>query len=163
MSDLERHEKPRKGHFTKEAEGLLRGVVRDRHEILFDEPEDLPAGAGDDEYPSPVDYLFSSLVGCQVSVLNQCLHKARVEDFRIEADAVIPPETLGDDAVADEMPGHTGKRITDVEIDITVTVPEEYESRAQRCLDVYDGGCIVGQSLRAGIDYHPEATLEVDD
>jgi hypothetical protein len=35
-----------------------------------------------------------------------------------------------------------------------------YEDRAQRCLDVYDTGCIVGQSLRAGIDYTPETSLE---
>ncbi|MGM0591449.1 MAG: OsmC family protein [Halobacteriota archaeon] len=163
MSDLERHKEPRKGHFEKTADGFTRGVVRDTHEIVFDEPEDLPAGAGDDEYPSPVDYMFSSLIGCQISVLSQCLHKARIEDFTIEADAVVPPDKLDEDGVPQEMPEHTGKRVRHIDIDLTVSVPKEYETRAQRCLEVYDEGCIVGQSFKGGINYSNETNLEVID
>lgn len=158
---LERHSEPRKGHFETEDGSLLTGTIRDTHKITFDEPEDLPVGAGNDEYPSPVDYMFASLVGCQISVLNQALHKARVEDFRIEAEAQISPESMGTDDVPEEMPEHTGNRIEHIEIDITVEVPEQYESRAKRCLDVYDDGCIVGQSFRAGIEYTPTTDLSV--
>lgn len=158
---LKRHSEPRTGHFTKEADGLLSGTVRDTHEIKFDEPEDLPAGAGDDEHPSPVDYMFASLIGCQISVLNQALHKARIEDFTIEAEAKISPDAMEADEVPDEMPPHTANRIQRIEIDLSIEVPEEFESRAQRCLDVYDQGCVVGQSFRAGIDYTTDTSLDV--
>jgi uncharacterized OsmC-like protein len=157
---IKRHKEPRTGHFEKEADGMLTGTVRDTHEIKFDEPTDLPVGAGDDEYPSPVDYMFASLVGCQISVLNQALKKARVDDFQITADAQIPPETTGTDNVPDEMPEHTGNRIKHVEIELTVEVAEEDVPRAERCLEVYDKGCIVGQSFRAGIEYTPHTAVE---
>lgn len=57
------------------------------------------------------------------------------------------------------MPGHTANRIQHIDIDIDVTVPDEYEEDAQRCLDVYDQDCIVGQSFRSGIDYTPHTSL----
>lgn len=158
---LERHSEPRTGHFEVEDDSLLTGTVRDTHEITFDEPEDLPVGAGNDEHPSPVDYMFASLVGCQLSVLKQALHKARVDDFRIEAAAQISPGSMGTEDVPEEMPEHTGNRIEHIEIDITVEVPERHESRANRCLEVYDAGCIVGQSFRAGIAYTPTTDVSV--
>jgi hypothetical protein len=49
-----------------------------------------------------------------------------------------------------------------IDIELELTVPEEYESRAQRCLDIYDQGCIVGQSYRAGVQYDPHVTLTVE-
>lgn len=161
MAELERYRKPRRASFQKSQGELLRGTVRDRHEILFDEPPDMEVGGGDDAHPSPVDYMFASLVGCQLSVLNQCLEKARVEGFEIEADARIDPAGVDEEEVTDEMPSNTRKRIRHIEVDITLTVPSEYEGRAARCLEVYDAGCIVGQSFRAGIEYTPETHLEV--
>jgi len=161
MSDSDSDGEDRTAHLRKESDDYIRGVLRDKHDIFFDEPEDLPVGAGDDEYPSPVDYLLASLVGCQVSVLNQCLHKSRIEDFTIEADARIPPEAVGVDTTAEEMPNHTANRIEHVEISLTVQVPEEYAKRAERCLEVYDEGCIVGRSFKAGINYTPTTSLEV--
>lgn len=151
----------RTGRFETTRDSKTRGVLRDKHEVVFDEPKFLPAAEGEDTAPSPVDYLMSGLAGCQVSVLDQALKKARVEDYHIEVVAMIA--TVGKDDVPEEMPSNTMNRIQHVDIDVTLTVPEEYRSRAQRCLDVYDDGCIVGQSLRVGIDYTPRTTLETAD
>lgn len=154
LDELDKH-----GHFELTASGRYKtvGVVhsdgRRSQEVVFDEPEP----RGKDEYPSPVTYMFASLVGCQLSVLSWCLKKANVDEFHITADA---ESTKRMEAVADEMPDRTGKRIEHIDIDITLEVPEEFESRAQRCLEVYDQGCVVGQSFRAGIDYTPRTQLE---
>lgn len=136
-----------------------RGTVRDRHELRSDEPPWLPVGGGADEHPAPVDYLVASLVLCQLSVLSQALEKARVEEFHVTADAEV--DGLGGGEVAEGMPPNTANRIEHVSIDITLSVPPAFEDRARRCLDIYDSGCIVGQSLRAGVPYTPEASLQV--
>lgn len=150
----------RSGHFETSRDERTRGVVRDTHEVVFDEPEFLPVAEGDDTAPSPVDYLLSSLAGCQLSVLDQCLKKSRVEEYRIECDATIAD--VGEGEIPEEMPGNTANRIGHVDVEVTLTVPEADESRARRCAEVYDVGCIVGQSLRAGIDYEQTVTVDVE-
>ena len=151
----------RSGHFVTTADEPTRGVVREKHEVLFDEPTFLPVADGQDEHPSPVDYLLSSLASCQLSVLDQCLKKSCVEDYHIEAEATITSAGRGE--IPDEMPSNTASRIFHFDVDITLTVPEEYESQARRCAEVYDVGCIVGQSLRAGVEYTPSVDLEVSE
>lgn len=151
---------PKDGRFEKSSSepGKTVGTVNatgDSHRVVFDEPEPL----GDDEHASPVAYMFSSLVACQLSVLAQCLEKSRVDEYEITADAEI--DRRGRDEVAEEMPPHTAKRIEHIHIDIELEVPEEFQERAERCLEVYDKGCIVGQSFRAGIDYTPDTELRV--
>lgn len=118
-------------------------------------------GAGTDEHSSPVDYLGFALTACQVSVLEQVLEKARVEAYEIDLDWEI--DRRGAEDVPEEMPSNTATRVEHVSIDLTVRVPEEYEPRAKRCLDVYDSGCIVGQSFKRGIDYTPRTALEITD
>lgn len=138
------------------------GLIRGTHELRVDEPEWLePPGAGNDAYPAPVDYMVFGLVACQLEVLFQALEKARVEDFEIEASAEVTE--VGEDQPAEEMLAHHAGRISHIDVDLTLKVPERFEDRAQRCLDVYDTGCVVGQSFRAGVDYTPRATLEVTD
>lgn len=151
----------RSGHFETSRDEQTRGTVRDTHEVVFDEPEFLPVAEGDDTAPSPVDYLLSSLAGCQLSVLDQCLKKSRVEDYHVTCDATITE--VGEGQIPEEMPGNTANRIHHVDVEITLTVPEADESRARRCAEVYDVGCIVGQSLRAGVDYDQSVTVELDD
>jgi len=138
-----------------------RAMLRGKHEVLIDEPPNMEVGAGNDDYPSPVDHLVLSLAACQVSVLSQALERARVEEFDITCDYEL--DEVGQDDVGDETHASKSVRVRHIAIDITLEVPEEYESRAQRCLDVYDVGCIVGQSLRAGVEYTPETELVVDD
>lgn len=136
------------------------GVVRDKHELRVDEPEWLEdPGGGDDAYPAPVDYMVFGLAACQLEVLDQALRKARVEDYGIEVDAVV--DRVGEDQPADEMLTHHAGRISHVQVDLTLEVPSEHEERARRCLEVYDTGCVVGQSFRAGVEYTPNTTLKV--
>lgn len=152
------------GHFTSRVtrsadDSFASGSVRDVHELRADEPEWLEEpGAGDDEYPAPVDYVVFGLVSCQVEVLDQALRKARIEDYEIEAEAQV--DRVGDDEPADEMLAHHAGRISHIDVDLTLHVPEQDAERAERCLDVYDTGCVVGQSYRRGIDYTPTTTLE---
>lgn len=138
-----------------------RGTVRGKHELQSDEPPWLPVGGGTDDHPAPVDYLVSSLVLCQLSVLSQALEKARVEEYHLSADAEV--DRLGRGDVAEGMPPNTANRIEHIAVDVTLSVSPEDEARARRCLEVYDSGCIVGQSLRAGVSYTPEATVELSE
>ncbi|WP_255152289.1 OsmC family protein [Halorarius halobius] len=139
---------------------VAHGLVRGKHELHADEPEWLEEpGAGNDAHPAPADYLVFGLVSCQVEVLDQALRKARIEEYNIRASAVV--DRVGEDEPAEEMLAHHAGRISHVSVDLTLEVPPEFESRAQRCLDVYDTGCVVGQSYRNGIDYTPTATLDV--
>lgn len=147
---------------TKTADGDYADVVvRDEHRLRIDEPEWLPMGIGDDHFPAPVDHLVIALVSCQVEVLDQALRKARVEEYRIDATAEI--DDLGWGEAPEGMPGNTAALIDHIRIDLTLDVPAEYAERAQRCLDTYDDGCIVGRSYRAGVDYTPETELQVRD
>lgn len=138
-----------------------RATVRGKHEILYDEPEFLEFGAGNDDYAGPVDSMIASLGACQISVLEQCLEKARIEEFQVKAE--LSATQVDQEEIPDEMPSNTAKRVRHIDVDLRVEVPEEYRGRARRCLEVYDAGCIVGQSFRAGIEYTPEVSLESSD
>lgn len=133
------------------------GSVRD-HTFGVDDSETLPYG-GEDLAPSAVDYMVAGLAGCQLAVLSQCFRKARINDFEIELAAI--PDSWWREEIPEDLPENQVKRIEHIHVDVDVTVPEEYEERAQRCLDVYDQGCIVGQSFRAGIEYTPKTSLSV--
>ncbi|MFC7251613.1 OsmC family protein [Halomicroarcula sp. GCM10025324] len=133
------------------------GRVRD-HTFKVDDSETLPYG-GHDLAPSAVDYMVIGLAGCQLAVLSQALRKARIEDFEIEIAAI--PDAWWREEIPEDLPENQVKRIEHIEVSVDVTVPEEYESRAQRCLDVYDEGCIVGQSFRAGVEYTPNTSLSL--
>lgn len=150
------------GTVTNSSDGdYVRTLVRGKHEALVDEPEDLEVGAGNDDYPSPVDYMALSLATCQVSVLTQALERARIDTFDIECHYVVDDAGTGD--VGDDMPSNTATRVRHIDIELDLEVPEEFEKRAKRCLDTYDIGCIVGQSLKAGVDYTPHTSLDVTD
>jgi len=146
---------------TKEpGDEFKHGVLRDKHEILSDEPSWLPVGAGQDAHPVPVDLLMGSLAMCQVSVLDQCLEANGVTDYEIHCEAELD-EFSRDADHPDEMPRHTALRIDHVTLDITVTTTPEFAGQTETCLDVYDEGCIVGQSLAGGIDYTPVTSVEL--
>lgn len=131
-------------------ESVGRATVGDHH-VLFDESDAVPGSAGEQEYPSPVEYLLSSLVGCQVSVLEQALHLAGVDEYEVDARGEI--ERFGAGDVPEMMPEHTAARVEFIDVEVTLTVPPEDEDAAKDCLDSYNAGCIVGQSLTDGIEY----------
>lgn len=132
--------------------GLIPDDRGSSHVVVSDEPE--PHGT--DEAVSPVSYLFLSLVSCQLVVLNACLEKARIEDYTIKADAAL---VFREEDHPDELPEFTAQRIDNIHIELDLEVPEAYASRAERCLAVYDDGCLVGQSLKSGISYATENSL----
>lgn len=138
------------------------GQIREKHTLRADEPPWLAdEAAGDDSYPAPVDYLMFGLVSCQVEVMDQALKNAGVEDYDIEAQAEIDEMEQGE--VADSMYDHTAARVRHIDIDLTVTVPPEQETAARQCLDVYDSGCVVGQSFRTGIEYTATKDITIAD
>lgn len=139
-------------------EGVCRARTG-RHELRVDESEHIPGSEGEQEHPSPVDYLVFALVSCQVSVLEQALHEGGVEEYDIEAVGAV--DSLDNDEVPDGMPAHTAARVDHVDVDLTLEVPEEYEEEARGCLDAYNAGCIVGQSLMGGISYTSSKSIEV--
>jgi uncharacterized OsmC-like protein len=62
---------------------VAHGVVRNKHELKADEPEWIEEpGAGNDQHPSPADYMTFGLLACQVEVLDQALQKARIRGTR---------------------------------------------------------------------------------
>lgn len=125
------------------------------HELYTDEPADLSHSfkkGGRGEAPSAFDYLLSAVMGCQVNTLEQMLHKARVEEYDVDA------ECTGFTVTEDDI-----KRVQRIDLSITLVVPEADESRAQRCLDVYEKGCVIGETVKRGVDVRVEKSLELDE
>lgn len=125
------------------------------HTMHTDEPPDLGHSfkkGGRGEAPSAFDYLIAAGMGCQINSLEQMLHKARLTDYEIDG------ECTGFTFTEDNT-----KRVQKLELTITLTVPEDAESRAQRCLDVYEKGCVVGETLKRAVDFQVEKGLELDD
>lgn len=157
---------PWEGYFRSQVvragdDDFAEGTIREKHRLRADEPPWLEgAGQGDDEYPAPVDYLMFGLVSCQVEVLDQTLRKAGAGEFEIVADAEI--DRMADGDQDDSMYDHHASRIRHISIDMTVVAPPEEEEIVRDCLDVYDSGCVVGQSYRTGIEYTSNKRLEID-
>ena len=86
------------------------------------------------------------------------LKKNSVDLYEIEANAVID-EWEKDPNVPPEMPETTGLRISHITVKMSLKTTSEYKDRADRCLTVYDEGCVVGQSI--GISYEPLTSLEI--
>ncbi|WP_255152295.1 OsmC family protein [Halorarius halobius] len=136
-------------------------TLREKHTLVSDEPAWLPGvHGGNDDHPAPVDFLVMSLAACQASVLNQCLERNGVEEYRIDCEAVLD-EYDRDEDHPEEMPPHTALRVEHITVTMALTTTPEYADAADRCLTTYDEGCIVGQSLAGGIDYTPLTALDV--
>lgn len=125
------------------------------HGLYIDEPEHLSHSfkkGGRGEAPSAVGYLLTAAMGCQVNSLEQMLHKARVTEYDIDA------ECTGFTYIEDDV-----KRMQRIDLAIELTVAPDDESRGERCLDVYEKGCVVGETLKRGIDLRIEKSLVTDE
>lgn len=125
------------------------------HSLYTDEPAHLSHSfkkGGRGEAPSAFGYLLSAAMGCQVNSLEQMLHKARITEYDIDAECTGFSVTKGN-----------VKRIQKLTLEITLTVGEADESRAERCLDVYEQGCVVGETLKRGMEFEIEKRLETTD
>lgn len=124
------------------------------HTLHTDEPPDLGHSfkkGGRGEAPSAFDYLIAAGMSCQVNSLEQMLHKARVTGYDIEA------ECTGFTYTEDDI-----KRVQRLDMAITLTVPESKESQARRCIDVYEKGCVVGETLKRAVDFRVETDLVLE-
>lgn len=146
---------------TADDEPHTTATVRETHALRSDEPDWLPIGAGDDAHPAPVDYLLAGLAFCQVSVLEQTLENNDVETYDIECEATVDEYGMREDH-PDELPHHTAGLVEHVTVDIGVTTTPEDRETADRCLEVYDEGCIVGNSLNTGVDHTSVTSLTVE-
>lgn len=135
---------------------FVRTLNREYNQTMHtDEPPDLGHSfkkGGRGEAPSAFDYLIAAGMGCQINTLEQMLHKARITEYEIEGECTgftVQKENI--------------KRIQKLELEITLAVPEAKESQARRCLDVYEQGCVVGETLKRGLDFDVEKKLVLDD
>jgi hypothetical protein len=142
---------------------ICRGTARG-HELSSDEPGWIePPGDGRDAAPPPVGYAVLAPAVCQLEVLDQALRAAHVDEYDSSVEGVldgVTTESPDVDEPAGEMRGHHGGRMSHLTLESNLEVPEGYEG-ARRVLDVYDTGCVVGQSDQGGTDYTPEASLSV--
>lgn len=135
---------------------FIRTENREYNQTMFtDEPPDLGHSfkkGGRGEAPSAFDYLLAAGMGCQVNTLEQMLHKARITEYEVEAECTgytVTQENL--------------KRVQKLALAITLRVPPEKESQGQRCLDVYEKGCVVGETLKRAVDFDVEKELVLDE
>jgi len=137
------------------------GTVRGTHDLVSDEPDWLPTGAGDDDHPAPVDYLLASLAFCQTSVLQQTLEENGVERYEIDCEATLDEYGMRDDH-PEELPHHTAGLVEHVAVAVDLTTTAEFQETAEACLARFDEGCIVGNSLAAGVEHTTETDLSVE-
>ncbi|MDX1748609.1 MAG: OsmC family protein [Halobacteriales archaeon] len=131
-----------------------RGIFRGKHELFFDEPEYVRVSDGD-LHPCPHDYLLATVGGCQIEILKQCLEKSRIEGYEIDLEIRSKKAREG---VSEER----GFIISDLHTTVTVSVPDEFVTRARRCADTFEDYCSISQSVRVGVDIETEAEVVSD-
>ena len=105
--------------------------------IVVDEPKPIGKGSG----PNAPRLLATAVGQCMSSSLIYCLHKARIPILNLET-------TVKTNLFKNEK-GLT--RIRSIDIQILLEVNEEYETRLNRCLTIFEDYCTVTQSIRNGI------------
>ena len=112
----------------------LEGVA----DLLTDEPPPLGEGAG----PNPARLLAAAVGNCMSASLKFCLSRSRIEvlDMKAVVEGTMVRNERGRFRV-----GSMRVRIE------PVVAPDDVE-RMSRCLEMFEDFCIVGQSVRDGID-----------
>lgn len=107
-------------------------------ELRTDEPPPLSEGNG----PNPARLLAAAVGNCMSANLKYCLDRAHIdlEDMKTTVEGTI---------VRNE---HGHLRIGSLRVRLEPTVEEGNYERIGRCLEVFEDFCIVGQSVRQGID-----------
>lgn len=106
--------------------------------LVTDEPPPLGEGAG----PNPARLLAAAVGNCMSASLKFCLSRSRIEvlDMRTVVEGTMVRNERGRFRV-----GSMRVRIE------PVVAPDDVE-RMSRCLEMFEDFCIVGQSVRDGID-----------
>ena len=114
--------------------------------LITDEPPPLGEGAG----PNPVRLLAAAVGSCMSASLRYCLDRARidVDDLTTRVEGTLVRNERG------------RLRIGSLRVRLIAAIDPSAVDRIGRCLDVFEDFCIVGQSVRDGIDVTVE--VEVD-
>lgn len=112
--------------------------------LRVDEPPPLGAGSG----PNPVRLLAAAVGNCMGASLLFCLQRSRttVSDLRVDVSGTIERNERG------------RFRVTQMQVHLHPTVAAGGEHAFERCLGLFEDFCIVGQSVRQGIDLHVEVS-----
>lgn len=119
--------------------------------LLTDEPPPLGEGAG----PNPARLLAAAVGNCMSASLKFCLDRARIDvaEFRTRVEGTIVRNERG------------RLRIGSLHVRLEPVVGAGDIDRISRCLEMFEDFCIVGQSVRTGIelsvDVVPTASAEV--
>lgn len=106
--------------------------------LLTDEPPPLGDGAG----PNPARLLAAAVGNCMSASLKYCLDRARVE---VEGLTTTVEGTI--------VRNERGRlRIGSLRVRLEPTVAPDDLGHLERCLEGFEDFCIVGQSVRQGID-----------
>ena len=105
--------------------------------IVADEPKPIGEGSG----PNAPRLLATAVGQCMSSSLIYCLNKARIPIINLET-------TVKTNLYKNEK-GLT--RIRSIDIQIILEVYDEYKTRLNRCLAIFEDYCTVTQSIRNGI------------
>jgi uncharacterized OsmC-like protein len=105
--------------------------------LITDEGEPLGKGAG----PTPSMLLAAAMGNCLSSSLLFCLQKARaqVKGMKTKVNVKMTRNERG------------RLRITEVFVELTPEVDNEYVNQMERCIALYDDFCIVSKSVEKGI------------
>lgn len=110
--------------------------------LLTDEPPPLGGGSG----PNPVRLLAAAVGNCMSASLKFCLDRSRVEllDLKVRVDGTVVRNEQG------------RFRVGSLAVRLEPTLAPADVERIGRCLEVFEDFCIVGQSVRQGIDVSVE-------
>jgi uncharacterized OsmC-like protein len=105
--------------------------------LYMDEPEPV----GGDSGPNASKVLAAAMGNCLTASLLFCLQKARAEvgDVETKVDGVVRRNGKG------------RWRITEINVEISPEVGEEYDSQYKRCLGLFEEFCVVSKSVEQGI------------
>jgi organic hydroperoxide reductase OsmC/OhrA len=111
-------------------------------ELMTDEPAPLGEGLG----PNPARLLAAAVGNCMSASLKFCLERAHldVQDLRTRVEGTLVRNERG------------RMRIASLRVRLEPTLQADHLERIGRCLEVFEDFCIVGQSVREGIDLSVE-------
>lgn len=110
--------------------------------LLTDEGPPLGEGRG----PTPVRLLAAAVGNCVSASLKFCLERSRIELLDLRARVI--------GTLARNERGRV--RVAELRVHLEPTVAPGDAERMGRCLEIFEDFCIVGQSVRQGIDVRVE-------
>jgi uncharacterized OsmC-like protein len=115
--------------------------------LLTDEPPPLGEGRG----PNPARLLAAAVGNCMSASLKFCLDRSRVDllDMAVRVDGRIERNERG------------RFRIASLRVRLEPTLAAADVERIGRCLEIFEDFCIVGQSIRPGIEVEVEVVPRI--